>query len=118
MLGPPLARSTIGFWHCAGITERNMPRVQNRASQDGNSGTIERVDAFETDDRALEIIVVDGKRHDESGSGIEHPRQPILHSPIELMRTFQIKPGVAWGWSGAYVGLLDPLRAWHRLLAG
>ena len=42
MLGPPLARSTIGFWHSAGITERKMPRVQNSASQFGNSGTMDR----------------------------------------------------------------------------
>ena len=42
MLGPPLARSTIGLPHSAGMTVRNMPRVQNKASQDGNSGTIDR----------------------------------------------------------------------------
>ena len=42
MLGPPLARSTIGFCESAGMTERRMPRVQNSASQCGSSGTIER----------------------------------------------------------------------------
>ncbi len=33
MLGPPLARSTIGFCVSAGMTLRKMPRVQNSASQ-------------------------------------------------------------------------------------
>ena len=42
MLGPPLARSTIGFCDSAGMTERRMPRVQNSASHCGSSGTIER----------------------------------------------------------------------------
>ena len=42
MLGPPLARSTIGFCESAGTIERRMPRVQNSASQDGSSGRIER----------------------------------------------------------------------------
>ena len=42
MLGPPLARSTMGLPHSAGMSERKIPRVQNSASHDGNSGTIER----------------------------------------------------------------------------
>jgi hypothetical protein len=33
MLGPPLARSTIGFWVSGGIIVRRMPRVQNSASR-------------------------------------------------------------------------------------
>ena len=42
MLGPPLARSTIGFCEAAGITERKMPRVQKSASHWGSSGTMLR----------------------------------------------------------------------------
>ncbi len=42
MEGPPLARSTIGLVQSAGMTERRMPRVQNRASHCGSSGTIDR----------------------------------------------------------------------------
>ena len=37
-----LARSTIGFCDSAGMTLRRMPRVQNKASQNGNKGTMER----------------------------------------------------------------------------
>jgi len=42
MLGPPLARNTIGFCVSAGMTLRRMPRVQNKASQNGNKGRMER----------------------------------------------------------------------------
>ena len=42
MLGPPLARSTIGFCDSAGMTLRRMPRVQNSASHEGRSGRIDR----------------------------------------------------------------------------
>ena len=37
-----LARSTIGFCDSAGMTLRRMPRVQNKASQNGSKGTMER----------------------------------------------------------------------------
>ena len=102
------------FWHCAGITERNMPRVQNKASQDGNSGTIRKIDAFEAGGRTLEITVVDGEHHGAPGSGIEHARQPVLHSPIELMRTFQIEARRRLGLVGSVaLAFLDRLQAWH-----
>ena len=37
-----LARSTMGFGDSAGTIKRKIPRVQNNASHDGNSGRIER----------------------------------------------------------------------------
>ena len=42
MLGPPLARSTIGVPEVGGIVERTMPRVVISASANGSSGTIDR----------------------------------------------------------------------------
>jgi hypothetical protein len=35
--------------------------------------------------------VVDGEHHGAARGGIKHPRHAVLHAPIELMRSFEIK---------------------------
>jgi hypothetical protein len=42
MLGPPLARSTIGTPEVAGIVERTIPRVVISASANPSSGTMDK----------------------------------------------------------------------------
>ena len=91
MLGPPLARSTIGFCNSAGIIERRMPRVQNSASHSGSSGTIDRSMRSRPGGRALEVAVVDRQHHGAAGLRIEGPRQAVLHAPVELVGALEEK---------------------------
>ena len=85
MLGPPLARSTIGFCDSAGID-----RAQDAAGAEQRvAGRQQRhdrqVDALKPGGRALEVAVVDGQHDGAAGLRIEGAREAVLHAPVELV---------------------------------
>ena len=91
MLGPPLARSTMGFCDSAGISERRMPRVQHQRVGMGQQRHDGQIDPLQARGRSLEIAVVDGQHHGAPRRRVEDPRQAVLHAPVELVGTFQEK---------------------------
>src|SRR5262249_7955028 len=72
---------------------------RNDAAQDparAKQGVTERqqrydreIDALEAGCRALEVAVVDGEHHRAAGRRAEHACKPVLHAPIELVRTLE-----------------------------
>ena len=89
--GPPLARSTIGFWQSAGITRaQDAARAEQRVALRQQRHDRE-IDALEPRGRPLEIAVVDGEHHRAPRCRIEHAGEAVLHAPVELVRAFQEK---------------------------
>jgi len=60
--------------------------VQNKASHEGNNGTIE------PGGRPLKVAVVDREHHRATRARIEHARKAVLHAPVELVRALQKEP--------------------------
>ncbi len=68
----------------AGIIERTMPRVQNRASHIGAERDDRLIDALKAGGRALEVAVIEGEHHGAARLRIEGLREAVLHAPVEV----------------------------------
>ena len=89
MLGPPLARSTIGFCE-VGRDDRaqDAARAEQRVAV-GQQRHDRQIDALEPGGRALEVAVVDRQHHGAARRRVEGAREAVLHAPVELVRALQ-----------------------------
>ena len=83
-------------YHRLGGLGRNYGPQDAARTEQGVAGGQQRhdaeIDTFEPGRRALEVSVVDRQHHGPASGRSEDARKAILHAPVELVRTFQVKP--------------------------